>query len=118
MTNPEIVKAILELLDERGVSGQYFQPNTYEKEEYMPHSKALGGLPIEDVNISISPFTGEPDGKIEIIAYNKRGQVKSLTLDGSEDEDFYNLLDEIYYYANGPEDDELEDWLRARGYEL
>ena len=118
MTNPEIVKAILELFKERGVNGQYFQPNTYEKEEFMPHSKLLGGLPITDVNISYNPITDEPDGGIEIIAYNKRGQMKSLTLDGSEDEDFYNLLDEIYYYANAPEDDELEDWLRARGYKL
>lgn len=118
MTNPEIVKAILELLDERGVSGQYFQANTYEKEEYMPHSKTLGGLPIEYVLVSADPIFDVPDGRLEISVCDKTGRTKSRTFDGTEDEDFYNLLDEIYYCTCGPEDPDLEDWLKKKGFEI
>lgn len=107
--NKRFVKAIRVYLKEKGEDWVYFQPNTYENENDIPFCNHFKGV-VDSVSIS-----KDRHDAIAISVSTPQGAVFQKDFDGTEDENFEYLFDEVYHYINGPEDPEMEEWLEEHG---
>ena len=108
--NINFFKAIIAYLQEKGRKCVTFQKNTYGDENDIPFCNTLQEV-IDTVSID-----DELPGRIYISVVREDGYMAYEQFDGTENEDFDYLFDEVYHYINDAEDPEMEEWLEANGF--
>lgn len=103
----DFVLAICAYLNEKQVRDVYFEPSSYAEEADIPFCKKLGG-PIDTVAVSLAA-----PGCIDI-SVCKDGEILSGAFNGTEDEDFEYLFNEVYYYLCEVNEPEAEEWMEGR----
>lgn len=95
ITNQEYIQAIISIMCEKKVKSVSFFCSEYEFLEDIPFCKTLG-MRVGCVSIPV-PMTDEKfNALLEITAYDKVLVQSSVTLDGTQDEDYDYLFHAVY----------------------
>lgn len=111
ITNQEYIQAIISIMCEKKVKSVSFFCSEYEFVEDIPFCKTLG-MRVGCVSIPLQMTDEKGNAFLEITAYNKVLDPSSVTLDGSQDEDYDYLFHAVYDELQTNEDIvEADTWL-------
>ena len=95
ITNQEYIQAIISIMCEKKVKSVSFFCSEYEFLEDIPFCKTLG-MRVGCVSIPVPMMDKKFNALLEITAYDKVLVQSSVTLDGTQDEDYDYLFHAVY----------------------
>lgn len=111
ITNQEYIQAIISILCEKKVKSVSFFCSEYEFLEDIPFCKTLG-MRVGCVSIPVPMMDKKFNALLEITAYDKVLVQSSVTLDGTQDEDYDYLFHAVYDELQTNDDNiEADAWL-------
>lgn len=111
ITNQEYIQAIISIMCEKKVKSVSFFCSEYEFLEDIPFCKTLG-MRVGCVSIPVPMTDKKFNALLEITAYDKVLVQSSVTLDGTQDEDYDYLFHAVYDELQTNDDNiEADAWL-------
>ena len=102
-----LVRAIIACIRSKGRMAVTFKKSSFADPDDIPDSKTLQG-PIEYISVSAGRY-----GCIDITVYDEETTCRTGRFNGSKDEDFARLFEEVYDHIRQASDPEPDEWLEA-----